>query len=491
MKNVQYIIIPAVAFLAACSPVTYTNIPAAPQQQPVNQNYDQSQQQYANQNDQGYNSAPQSIQVFYDELSPYGNWIDYPDYGYVWQPNVDTDFRPYVSNGTWVYSDYGWTWVSNYSWGWAPFHYGRWFYDNSYGWLWMPGQEWAPAWVTWGQSGDNYGWAPLPPRVNYNSGWRPQNSDWNFVRAANINARNVNNYVVRNTVTVINHTTIINNVTNNITVNNTTVNNTTVNNNHINNTVIYNRGPKVAEVENLGNIKIQPVKVSGSTKPGQSLNNNQLIFYRPVIKQNTAQAAIKPVPKHVIQYDQNNQQNNGQRQVGERNGQNNGSLQQPVKQAPVNNDNRNPAQINHPNTSNNNEPGEQHIPLNGSSGQNRPNNQPVNNANQQQPANRLNNPGSAQPSKQPQQPVKNQGLKPSVSQVNGKNNNQRPNQGGAVNQNNPKPNVMPPNKPDVPVQQPQNKQPGQMNIKRPNNPVPNKRQLHKDTVKLKPPVQNN
>src|ERR1035437_7764539 len=81
-----------------------------------------------------------NFQVFYDELSPYGQWIDYPDYGYVWLPNVDSDFRPYDTNGYWVYSDYGWTWVSNYSWGWAPFHYGNWFYDGSYGWLWEPGQ---------------------------------------------------------------------------------------------------------------------------------------------------------------------------------------------------------------------------------------------------------------------------------------------------------------------------------------------------------------
>ena len=194
MKKILYLI-PVAALLGSCSPIIYTSNP-----QPV---YD-NQQQYADQ--------PVDDQIFYDELSPYGQWIDYPDYGYVWQPNVDEDFRPYDTNGNWVYTDEGWTWASNYSWGWAPFHYGRWFYDGSYGWMWRPGNEWAPAWVTWGQSGDYYGWAPLPPKVGYGANWRPRNEDWSYVRAGYMTQTNVNRYVVRNNVTVINNTTIINNI---------------------------------------------------------------------------------------------------------------------------------------------------------------------------------------------------------------------------------------------------------------------------------------
>jgi hypothetical protein len=37
-----------------------------------------------------------SFQTFYDELSPYGQWIDDPNYGYVWVPDVDAGFRPYL-----------------------------------------------------------------------------------------------------------------------------------------------------------------------------------------------------------------------------------------------------------------------------------------------------------------------------------------------------------------------------------------------------------
>src|SRR6266540_4150865 len=92
--------------------------------------------------------ASVTYQTFYDDLSPYGEWVDYPDYGYVWVPEVD-DFRPYNSGGHWV-------WTDEY----------RWMYDDWYGWIWVPGYEWSPAWVEWRTGGDYYGWAPLGPGIN-------------------------------------------------------------------------------------------------------------------------------------------------------------------------------------------------------------------------------------------------------------------------------------------------------------------------------------
>src|SRR4051794_35767800 len=74
-----------------------------------------------------------SFQVFYDNLSPYGTWVDYPGYGYAWAPAADPGFYPYSSLGHWVFTEFGWTWVSDYPWGWAPFHYGRWQFDPVYG----------------------------------------------------------------------------------------------------------------------------------------------------------------------------------------------------------------------------------------------------------------------------------------------------------------------------------------------------------------------
>ena len=82
-----------------------------------------------------------SFQVFYDDLSPYGNWVDNPNYGYVWVPDVSPGFTPYGTNGYWAFTEAGWTWVSEYPWGWAPFHYGRWYADPMYGYMWIPGNE--------------------------------------------------------------------------------------------------------------------------------------------------------------------------------------------------------------------------------------------------------------------------------------------------------------------------------------------------------------
>ena len=109
-----------------------------------------------------------SIGGFYDELSPYGEWVGC-DYGDCWVPaRVDRDWQPY-SNGEWIYTDYGWTWVSDDPWGEDPYHYGTWTYLDRYGWVWVPGTVWAPAWVTWSYSDNYVGWAPLPP--NYAFGY--------------------------------------------------------------------------------------------------------------------------------------------------------------------------------------------------------------------------------------------------------------------------------------------------------------------------------
>src|ERR1700748_3135669 len=80
-----------------------------------------------------------SDQEFYDDLQPYGTWVQDDTYGDVWIPDVDGDFSPYSTNGYWAQTDYGTTWVSDYPWGWATFHYGRGRYDDYYGWERGPG----------------------------------------------------------------------------------------------------------------------------------------------------------------------------------------------------------------------------------------------------------------------------------------------------------------------------------------------------------------
>ncbi len=116
----------------------------------------------------GSPGSPVSISYFYDSLSPYGQWIQDPNFGWVWTPyDMLANWRPY-QDGHWENTDYGWSWASNEPWGWATYHYGRWTFDDSYGWVWVPGTEWAPAWVAWRNGDDCVGWAPLPPTARWN-----------------------------------------------------------------------------------------------------------------------------------------------------------------------------------------------------------------------------------------------------------------------------------------------------------------------------------
>lgn len=119
-------------------------------------------------------AQPVTVQYFQQSLSPYGSWIQVDGVGYCWQPTIvvsDPTWRPYYHGGRWVYSSCGWYWQSDYNWGWATFHYGRWSRHHRHGWVWHPDTEWAPAWVSWRQSQDYFGWAPLPPGSHYRSGF--------------------------------------------------------------------------------------------------------------------------------------------------------------------------------------------------------------------------------------------------------------------------------------------------------------------------------
>ena len=258
-------------------------------------NYSQSNYNQSDYNQQPEQNGSITYQQFYDQLSPYGNWVNNQDYGYVWVPNVP-GFRPYYNNGHWVYTSYGWTWVSDYNWGWAPFHYGRWTHDMAYGWMWVPGYQWGPAWVSWRGGGDYYGWAPLGPRMEIGASIGSYDS-WCFVPRRYINNPRVNNYYVNQTknVTIINNTTVINNTTNNYTTinkNHTTV----INNNNSNNHTVYVAGPSASEVEKSTNTKIIPVKLVNKNTPGTTeINNNALSIYRPPVKAASEQpATVKP-----------------------------------------------------------------------------------------------------------------------------------------------------------------------------------------------------
>jgi hypothetical protein len=152
--------------------------------------------------------------AYYNDLAPYGAWVQQPDYGLVWQPTVETinpDWSPYVDAGQWLYSDSGWYWQSDYTWGWAVFHYGRWANIPRQGWVWQPGNIWSPAWVAWRSSASYLGWAALPPgaglnvlaQLTYNSKPVGPNSTlglpasaYTFVNISNLTSRNLPRRVV-------------------------------------------------------------------------------------------------------------------------------------------------------------------------------------------------------------------------------------------------------------------------------------------------------
>jgi hypothetical protein len=148
------------------------------------------------------------IGVFFNPLSPYGEWIELPPYGWVWSPyDLAPDWRPYTV-GRWVWTDWGWTWVSFEPWGWATYHYGRWYFDPWYGWVWVPGTEWAPAWVAWRYGGGWIGWSPLPPAFTCRPGVGFSNPTvlgpqvfrrfaWCFVEVTQFCRPNIRPYIAR------------------------------------------------------------------------------------------------------------------------------------------------------------------------------------------------------------------------------------------------------------------------------------------------------
>ncbi len=337
-----------------------------------------------------------SYQSFYDQLSPYGNWINYPGYGYVWMPNAGPDFRPYSTNGNWIYTDAGWTWASNYSWGWAPFHYGRWFYEDGYGWMWMPGNEWAPAWVSWRGSGDYYGWAPIGPRISVDAAlnsYTPPAYYWNFVPRQYIGNPGWHNYNVElnRNVTIINNTTIINNYSG-------------TNRSRY----AYAPGPDPNEVRRISGNNFTPVQLREANTPGERVSGSQYMIYQPRVNATPAvrndasgRPSTPPAPIHYEsfnnlhpspQFPNYNQSNNNAHPA---------SNNRPVTQTPAGNQ-----PVINPPANNNNRPSAQNHANNQPAIQNPANTQPAYSHSPNNTRTDNANPNTNQQSAQTNQPVK-------------------------------------------------------------------------------------
>lgn len=275
-----------------------------------------------------------SLQVFYDELSPYGTWIEDQNYGYIWIPDVDQDFSPYVTNGHWVHSDYGWTWVSDFDWGWAPFHYGRWFVDPTYGNAWIPDTEWGPAWVTWRQANGYYGWTPMGPGININisfgGSYYVPRERWVFVSNQNFMQFNLNRYCLDRSMNY------------RVYDNSFVIRNTRFDNNR-HSTYVF--GPRREDVQRYSGRAINTIHIRDYNKPGHSYDRGNLSLYRPQIQRKSANGHM-PSPKYVNR-DRNTQSGhqpnatpyrNQREQQAARNGNayNSGRNAQPTQQPNVN-----------------------------------------------------------------------------------------------------------------------------------------------------------
>ena len=137
--------------------------------------------------------AVESVDVFYDQLAPYGMWVDEPTVGHVFIPQED-GFVPYT-NGHWQYTSVGFVWVASEPFAAQTSHYGRWSYSQPYArWVWLPDTEWGPSWVEWKESGDDFGWAPLAPEVVVRTGYSAPIESWHYCGAAHVLDENPRRY---------------------------------------------------------------------------------------------------------------------------------------------------------------------------------------------------------------------------------------------------------------------------------------------------------
>jgi hypothetical protein len=250
-----------------------------------------------------------SYSVFYDALSPVGEWIQITpeeieeelrdgegqgksfsrsedDFLFIWKPKIsDINWKPY-SQGSWQYTDHGWLWMSSESWGWATYHYGRWVNSKKYGWIWIPGKVWAPAWVQWRISNDNIGWTALTTDAKWkvNEGitnetykYSASADDWIFVDKSKFQDEFTSGNVIPSTQNsgLIKASSKVTEI-------------------KYENEKIINRGPDRKDIENRTGKVIKEYKVKPTTEKKISLSNdNGISVYKDKFKKLSYDKDIK------------------------------------------------------------------------------------------------------------------------------------------------------------------------------------------------------
>lgn len=254
-----------------------------------------------------------SFQSFYDELSPYGEWIqlskeeiekdlkDGEGQGislsgvqdeellFIWKPSaVEKNWKPYV-NGRWEYTDHGWLWASNYDWGWAAYHYGRWYHSKTYGWVWMPGYVWAPSWVAWKVTDDHIGWHPLSPAAKWkgedgitDSRLKFRDEDWVFIEKTKFG----------DDVTVSDIKVLSEN-------NNLLSRSTTIIDLRVQNGKVFNNGPDINDIVKSGGrpIRQKIVKTAADRRKTIVLENDVTVYKQSLPKASIDSKTGRPVRK--------------------------------------------------------------------------------------------------------------------------------------------------------------------------------------------------
>lgn len=229
--------------------------------------------------DRGYGFRPSprtEVGFFYEELSPYGDWVLTRTHGWAWFPRyVHPDWRPY-SDGRWVVTSYGWTWASNEPFGWATYHYGRWARDSRFGWLWVPGTIWGPAWVSWQHGGGYVGWAPLPPSVGFEVGFGIRLGRFNLTLGIRPDAYSfvpersfLDSRLASHLIPTARNVTIIHNTTN------------ITNYSYVDNRIV-NRGVEVRRIEQATGRRVRALRISDSrSKTRAEVETSEIRIYRP------------------------------------------------------------------------------------------------------------------------------------------------------------------------------------------------------------------
>ncbi len=243
-------------------------------------------------------SNEENYDVFYTRLTPdEGSWVEAGNYGYCFRPRVSAGWRPY-RDGRWIWTDRGWYWDSDERFGWATNHYGRWVDVSGTGWCWVPGHQWAPAWVSWRQSDQYVGWAPLPPEADVSgqvgiSSWSDGYygigpAAYSFINYSHWSEPSYAQFIEppERNVQIMTETKNVTNIVNN-------------------NNVINNYGPPVQTVAAKTNQNIQPVKLAfnpaagPNAKYGQTLQGNQLAVAAPAAVLKAAATQTPPVQNRI------------------------------------------------------------------------------------------------------------------------------------------------------------------------------------------------